>query len=316
MTEQTYDHELEDIDTNVHRDWDSSRNPVLIVESGDTVRFSCRHSFHGEITRETTADDLRTEPTPGHPLTGPVAVRGLDPGDVLAIEFTRIDHGEWGYTLFRPGSWGVGLLPGSFPDPEIHIWELGDESAPYVEGVEIPLDPFPGVAGVPQRGGDSQSTVPPRRVGGNLDIKHLVEGSTLYLPVEVAGGLFSIGDGHAAQGDGEVCVSGIEAPLTVTVRLTARPDMDIAGPRFEAPADAFGGPTDPVFATAGVETDLMTAARTAITEMIDYLTTERGLTRDQAYILCSVVVDLKINELVNDPNYVVSTYLPTGIFSD
>ncbi|RJT07467.1 acetamidase/formamidase family protein [Halococcus sp. IIIV-5B] len=308
------DHALEISPNDVHRDWDRRREPVLSVESGEAVRFTCHDAFVGEITKETKADVLGREMTTGHPLTGPVALKGALPGDVLAVHLKRIEHDGWGYTFFRPGSWGLGLLPEEFEEPSLHVWDLVEDRGQFVDGIKVPLDPFPGVVGVAPDTNDTRSTVPPRRVGGNLDIKHLTEGSTVYLPIEVAGGLFSIGDGHAAQGDGEVCVSAIEAPLSITAELTLHTDMDIEQPRFET---AGRSPTDadiPVYGTTGIADDLMEATKTAVREMIKYLTTERGLTREEAYILCSVVVDLKINEVVNDPNYVVSAHVPTTIF--
>ena len=185
----------------------------------------------------------------------------------------------------------------------------------FVKGIEVPLDPFPGVIGVAPAEPGEHGTLPPRSVGGNMDIKHLTAGSTLYLPAAVDGGLFSVGDCHAAQGDGEVCVTGIEAPMAVTARFTVRSDRSIDQPQFET-AGPFtpSGADEPMYGTAGISDDLMEATKLAVRHMIDHLAAERGLTRGEAYILCSAAVDLKINEVVDAPNWTVSAYLPEGLF--
>ncbi|MDX1744836.1 MAG: acetamidase/formamidase family protein, partial [Halobacteriales archaeon] len=160
-------------------------------------------------------------------------------------------------------------------------------------------------------------TAPPRDVGGNLDVKHLTAGSTVYLPVAVDGALFSIGDGHAAQGDGEVSISAIEAPMTITARLRLEPEMSIDQPEFRTTGPFTPtGVDEEMYATTGVADDLMDATKLAVHHMIDHLEAHRGLTRGEAYLLCSVAVDLKINEVVDAPNWVVSAYLPESIFPD
>ncbi|MFT4958895.1 MAG: acetamidase/formamidase, partial [Halobacteriales archaeon] len=160
-------------------------------------------------------------------------------------------------------------------------------------------------------------TLPPRSVGGNMDVKHLTAGSTLYLPVEVEGALFSTGDCHAAQGDGEVCVTGVEAPMFVTARFDVRSDMDIEQPQFET-AGPFTptGHDEPMYGTTGIAPDLMEATKLAVRHMIEHLHEERGLTRAEAYILASAIIDLKINEVVDAPNWTVSAYVPESIFPD
>jgi len=289
---------------NVHTAWNDGLDPVLEVNSGDVVRVDCLD----------TVDDLSDIESIGHHLTGPISIRGVEPGDVLEVEILSVKHRGYGYTLFRPGERGSGLLPEAFPDPELYHWELDGDVGRFVRGIEVPLGPFPGVVGVAPEGGE-HSTRPPRRVGGNLDVKHLTAGSTVYLPVEVEGGLFSVGDGHAAQGDGEVCVTAIEAPISVDVRLTRRTDVAVDAPQFRTtgPFTPTGG-DELMYGTMGVADDLMRAAKEAVSAMIEHLHAERGLSRSQAYLLCSVAVDLKVNELVNAPNWVVSAYLPESIF--
>ena len=315
-TEYTIDHRLSDRDENVHTGvWDNTLEPTLSVEPGSVVRFECRDAAGGHFDAESTVENLATKPSDGHPLTGPVRVEEAEPGDVLAVDLLAFQHKGFGVSYFYPGEVGMGLLPEAFEEPGLHTWDLDGDVGQFVNGIEVPLDPFPGIAGVAPAESGEHSTIPPRRVGGNMDIKHLTAGSTLYLPIEVAGALFSIGDCHAAQGDGEVCVTGIEAPMFVTARLGLRSDMDIEQPRFETTGPfTAAGVDEPTFATTGIDDDLMGAAKLAIRHMIEHLSEERGLTRTEAYILCSTAVDLKINQVVDTPNWTVSAYLPEGIF--
>jgi acetamidase/formamidase len=205
------DHRLSDREENVHATWDASLDPALTIEPGEVVRFECRDAVDGQIDVETTAEDVPDVSfDPVHPITGPVAIEGAEPGNVLEVEFLDLQHKGWGYNLFFPGEMGLGLLPEDFEEPGLHVWDLEDDVGHFVEGIEVPLDPFPGIAGVCPAGADGLDTLSPRSVGGNIDVKHLTAGSTLYLPVEEEGALFSTGDCHIAQGDGEVCVTGVE----------------------------------------------------------------------------------------------------------
>ena len=209
----------------------------------------------------------------------------------------------------------MGLLPEEFPDSGIHVWELDEDVGHFVNGIEVPLDPFPGVIGVAPAAEGEHGTLPPHDGGGNVDIKHLTAGSRLYLPVAVDGALFSTGDCHAAQGDGEVCVTGVEAPMFVTARFDVRPDLQIEQPQFETEGPFMpAGRDEPMYGTAGVADDLIEATKKAVRYMIGHLHEHRGLTRQEAYILCSAAVDLKINEVADAPNWTVSAYLPESIF--
>jgi acetamidase/formamidase len=319
MAERAYeiDYRLGSRERNVHTTWDNSLTPALTVESGSVIRFECSNVAEPHVTMETTVDDLDLRGEPSHPLTGPVAVEGATPGDVLAVEFLSFQHKGWGYTLFPPGDQGRGLLPEEFPDPGLHVWELEGDVGHFVNGIEVPLDPFPGVVGVAPAEDGAHATFPPRSVGGNIDVKHLTAGSTLYLPVEVDDALFSIGDCHGAQGDGEVCVTALEAPMFVTARLSVRSDMEIDQPQFRTTGPFTPtGADEPMYATTGISDDLMDATKRATRAMLDYLHEERGLTRTEAYLLASVAVDLKLSEVVDAPNWVVSAYLPESIFPD
>jgi acetamidase/formamidase len=209
----------------------------------------------------------------------------------------------------------LGLLPEDFEDPGLHVWDLEGDVGHFVDGIEVPLDPFPGVIGVAPSEAGEHDTLPPRASGGNMDVKHMTAGSTVYLPVEVEDALFSVGDCHAAQGDGEVCVTGIEAPMFVTARFDVRSDMDIEQPQFETRGPFTPtGRDEPMYGTTGISDDLMEATKKAVRHMIDHLHEERGLTRGEAYLLCSAAVDLKISEVVDAPNWTVSAYLPESIF--
>ncbi len=310
------DHQISASDATVHSAWDNSIEPACAIEPGDVVRFECRDATGGQLSRESTIADVpAVDVDQVHALTGPIAVTGAEPGDVLEIELLDIEHEGWGYTLVLPKAAELGLLAEEFPEPELFVWELEDGVAHFGHGIEVPIDPFPGVMGVAPAEDGSYDTLPPRSTGGNMDIKHLTEGATVSLPVAVEDALFSIGDGHAAQGDGEVCGTGIEAPTTITCRIDVRSDRSIDQPQFETSGPFTStGQDERMYGTTGIADDLMEATRLAIRHMIDHLSDERGLTRSEAYILCSVAVDLKINEVVGQPNWVVSAYLPERIF--
>ena len=211
---------------------------------------------------------------------------------------------------------GFGLLADEFPEPAIKVWSLADGWGEFKPGIRIPLDPFCGEIGLAPAAAGPHSTIPPYRHGGNMDTKHLTRGATLYLPVEVPGALYSMGDGHAAQGDGEVCGTAIETPMRATVRLTVRKDLAVEEPQFLT-----AGPLTPSTNTGqwygvdGIAPDLQEAARKAIRHMIAHLQASYGLSREEAYMLCSVAVDLKISEIVDAPNWIVSAFLPLSIFA-
>ena len=312
MVDETLSHE-----SALHTSWDRDRPPALRVDSGTVVRFDCLNDSGPRITPDTDSADLPDTEFVGHHLTGPVAIEGATPGDVLQIDILDVECADWGYTLVRSGERGVGLLPEEFPDPFLYHWAVGEEVARFEHGIEVPLAPFPGVVGVAPAEPGEHPTGPPRHVGGNMDVKHLTAGSTVYLPVAVEDALFSVGDGHAAQGDGEVCVSAIETPTAVTARLTLREDMDVEAPHFETTGPFTpSGRDEPAYATMGVRDDLMDAAKDAVRRLIEHLHDRRGLSRPEAYVLCSVAADLKINEIVDEPNWVVSAYIADSLFPD
>ena len=303
-----------DTDDNIHYTWDNGLDPVATVEDGAVVEFECRDAADNQLAPDATGADVAAMESKGHALSGPIEIRGAEPGDTLAVDLLAFDHHGHGVSYFPPGDSGAGLLPEEFPEPFCYNWELDGELAPFEGGIEVPLAPFPGNLGLAPAEPGSHSTTPPRNVGGNLDVKHLTAGSTLSLPVEVSGGLFSIGDCHAAQGDGEVCLTGIEAPMNVTARFRVV-ERDLAAPEFETEGPFTpSGRDEPAHATVGISDDLMEACRIAISRMLDHLEANHGLTREEAYVLSSVAVDLKVNQVVDAPNWTVSAYVADSLF--
>jgi len=296
----------------VHYVWDNAIAPRLEIDPGDTVVIRCRDSSDGYYQRGMTAADVGGRVSKGHPLSGPIAIRGAKPGDVLRVEVLDLVPGDLGYTSFRPG---IGLLQEDFPYSYLKLWELAGDTAELRAGVRVPLEPFLGVMGVALPEPGEHRTAPPRKNGGNMDIKQLTIGSTLFLPVWVDGALFSCGDGHAAQGDGEVCITAIETTMTATLRFSLEHDRSLSFPELEtsrplSPRTGAGRH----YATTGIAPDLMDATKQATRAMIAHLVEAHGLTREEAYVLCSVAVDLRISEVVDAPNWVVSAFLPLALF--
>ena len=299
-----------------HSGWDNAIPPAVRVEPGQSIEFECLDSSGGQLTAESvTADVPNLSFDAINPVTGPVFVEGAEPGDVLVVRVGRFHPSGFGWTANIPG---FGLLADQFEDPALHVWSYdADTLAPALwSGVgHVPLKPFAGTIGVAPAEPGLHSIVPPRRVGGNLDIRDLAAGTTLYLPVEVRGALFSVGDTHAAQGDGEVCGTAIESPMNVELSFDLMKGEPLRFPRFQTPGPVTrhldGSGYD---VTTGVGPDLMGASRDAVSGMIDLLGRERGLSAVDAYMLGSVCGDLRISEIVDQPNWVVSFYVPRLVF--
>jgi acetamidase/formamidase len=302
--------------SHVHYEWNNAIAPRLTIEPGDTVVFATRDAADRFYHRDSTHHDvLRRGPFRGHPLTGPVRVKGAEPGDALAVEVVAMrPAADFGWTAIRPGR---GLLPESdFPKPFLTIWDLSDGTYGRMgTRIAVPLEPFPGVMGTALDEPGGHSTMPPRKNGGNMDVKQLTIGTTLYLPVWVEGALFSVGDGHGAQGDGEVCVTAVEMMAEVTLRFALLKRRGLREPQFRTRGPlAPGTNTGPFYATTAHGPDLFAASQQAVRYMIEHLERERGLSREEAYIVSSVAVDLKISEVVDAPNWIVSAFLPESIF--
>jgi acetamidase/formamidase len=299
----------------VHYAWDNSLAPRLQIDPGDTVIFDTRDAADFYYSRASThADVLARGPFRGHPLTGPVLVRGARPGDVLVVDVLEMRPAlDFGWTAIRPGR---GLLPeADFPKPHLQIWDVSDGTHARSErGIAVPIEAFPGVLGVALDEPGAHSTMPPRKNGGNMDIKQLTAGSRVMLPVWVEGALVSVGDGHAAQGDGEVCVTAVEMAARVTLRFGLERGRALKEPQFRT-AGTPAGARGPCFATTAHGPDLFASAQQAVRYMIEHLVAERGLSREEAYILSSVCVDLRISEIVDAPNWIVSAFLPESVFA-
>jgi acetamidase/formamidase len=296
-----------------HLAWDRSIEPIATVASGDIVEFDANDAGNGQLSADSTVEDLANlDFSRVDQVNGPIAVDGAEPGDTLEIELLDFQPADWGWTASIPG---FGLLADDFPEPALRITRLDGRHGEPFPGVRIPLAPFCGELGVAPPTEGAHSTIPPDVYGGNMDTRHLTAGTKLYLPVFAPGGCFSLGDGHAAQGDGEVCGTAIETPMRAQVRLTVRKDLHVPAPQFLTSGPlATSTNTGPYYATDGVGPDLMAAARDAVRRMIEYLGREHGLASVDAYLLCSVAGDLKISEIVDQPNWIVTMYFPLSVF--
>jgi acetamidase/formamidase len=299
-----------------HFGWDNAFPPVLTVAPGDSVEFEIVDASGGQLDVESgVAEDSALDFAKVNPVTGPVYVDGAEPGDALKLKIESFAPSGWGWTAIIPG---FGLLADQFSDPALNIWTYdaaGLAPAVYGPGGKVQLKPFCGTIGLALGEAGLHSVVPPRRVGGNMDIRDLCAGTELYLPVEVAGALFSVGDTHAAQGDGEVCGTAIESPMSMALTFDLVKGANIPFPRYETP-----GPVSRHFdgkgyhVTIGIGPDLMQGARDAVSGMIDLLGALHGLAAPEAYMLCSACADLRISEIVDQPNWVVSLYFPKIVF--
>ena len=294
----------------VHHDWDAAREPVVTIASGDLVHFDLAMTGDGQVTETSTAATVVWDFETIYNLGGPVRVDGARPGSTLEVEVLALTPGPWGWTAFIPGA---GLLPDDFPDPFLKVFDLrAGTTARVADGAEVPLEPFLGTMGVAIDEQGPVDVFPPHRGGGNIDTRHLVVGSQLWLPVWCEGALFSCGDAHAAQGDGEVCVSAIECGMAASLRFTVH-DRSIPGPSYRVPDRV--GPPGPYHGTMGIDADLMEGARTAVRNMIAWLVDEHGLSREDAYVLCSLAGDLHIHEIVDAGVWNVGMTIPLDIFA-
>ena len=349
-----------------HNRWHHALEPLLEVAEGEEIAIETRDAADGRLAPGPTGktDFAKFQRGAVHPLTGPVAIKGAKPGDLLEIEFLDIIPEKTGATAMYPG---LGALPDFVKEPWIAHWKMVDgwATSEQIPGVRIPGAPFMGISGVAPsaaqvaawtkreadlvaRGGfaampdplhaippmgavakQGLRTNPPRENGGNMDVKQLTKGAKLLLPVFVEGALFSTGDGHFAQGDGEVCVTAVEMGATAVVRFKLHKGLAtrrkfsapvfsretyFTDPRFAAPERFLGVMGMPINAAGEIEAENLTlACRNAVLNMIELLQ-ERGFSREQAYVICSVAVDLKISNVVDVPNFVVSAFLPEAIF--
>ena len=327
----------------IHTYWSNALAPRITVQPGETVVVETVDCNHGQVAREidsiarnSIAPDLRDliaagaypelpiidrDPSikGGHPLTGPIGVEGAEPGDTLVVEVIDIEPAAWGWNACSSSPEGLGLVNDDIGETNgrlFHIYDLRDgTTTEFAPGIRIPIAPFPGVIGVAPAEAGQLSTIPPRRNGGNMDLRHITAGSTLYLPVLAPGALLSMGDCHAAQGDGEVTGTGIEMDATLTLRLTLLKGRQFRQPSLKTAGQPLSIP-GPAYVATGHDPDVREAAREALSGILDYLAAHHGLTRPEAYMLASVVVDLKISQIVDRPNWTVGAYLPLAIFGE
>jgi formamidase len=346
-----------------HTRWHPDIPPALTCAPGDEILMETRDAVDGQFTSDSShADVIATDRTVVHPLTGPVRVEGAEPGDVLVVEILEIAPASFGYTAQNPG---FGFLADEFPEPFLVRWDIADGAATSrdLPGVKIPGSPFMGTMGVaPSRqllrrildreralselgedvvlpdpkgavpddepiASEGLRTKPPRENGGNMDVKQMLVGTRILFPVWTDGALFSAGDGHFAQGDGETCGTAVEMRATLRVRLDLRKreaaERGLRDVRFESIMPPNPRP-QPFFTTTGLcvyaeaggrADDLTQAARNALRNMVDHLASEYGYSRQQAYAISSVAVDLKVGQVVNSPNYVATASVPLDIFA-
>ena len=301
-------------DTQPHAFWDNSYPARLRIQPGDTVVFETLEASAGQVGPDSASEVVRNLNFDLiHPLTGPVYVEGAEPGDALVVDIVSIKHKGWGWNAVIPG---FGLLAEDFPDPYLHHYKLGETTCEFRSDIQIPYEPFCGVMGVGPREAGRFNTIPPRENAGNIDIRHLTPGSRAFFPVLVPGALFSCGDCHSAQGDGEVNGTGIETKMSVTLTFNVQKGANVPELRFITPpgkkltvADEGG-----YYVATAHGPDLFKNSQQAIRYIIDYLSSAHNMTREQAFCLCGAAVDLKISEIVDAPNWIVSAYLPLSIF--
>ncbi len=298
----------------VHSVWDRSLAPRLRITPGDEVQIECVDASGGQVHPAMTAKEfLAIDRTRIHSLTGPIWVESAEPGDVLQIDVLATRHAGWGWSSVIEG---LGFLKDRFREPYLFHWQLDGESTSSLAPAVVPVRPFLGVMGVARAENGAFRTRPPGPFGGNLDVRELCAGSTLYLPVFNHGALFSCGDGHAAQGDGEVCINGIECPLDVTLRFNLHKQQPLAGPLVEASEAAAPDSSADAWVVVESGTDLAGTARAATSRMVDLLASRWDFSEVHAYILCSVALKLRLSQVVNEPVYTVSAALSKQILPD
>lgn len=290
-----------------HSVWNNSLPARLVVEPGDIVHMECTDASGGQVHRDSTvADFQKIDRGRIHALTGPIAVRGAEPGDVLEVKVLEVQHHGWAWTSVIPG---LGFLEERFTEPYLFQWVLEGEVSHSLAPAMVPLRPFCGVMGVAPAERGEFKTRPPGGFGGNLDVRELSAGSTLYLPVLNEGALFSAGDAHGAQGDGEVCINGMEMPASVVLQFGLHQGCSIEGPLVESAGREAGA--EWVVVESGE--DAFRTAQRATSRMIDLLVGRWGLEPVQAYVLCSVAMNLRFSQVVNRPMVTVSAGIAKAV---
>jgi acetamidase/formamidase len=294
--------------------WNRDYPPVLRVSPGDTVTMELKDASDGQVRADMSLSEFAAiDKTRIHALTGPVGIEGAEPGDALEIEILDYRHEGWAWTSIMPG---MGALGDEFSEPYLHVWRLEEKQTRSIPGVTLDLHPFCGIIGVQRAEVGEFRTRAPGKFGGNMDVRHLGAGARLWLPVTVHGAGFCAGDAHAAQGDGEVSINGMEAPMTATFRFHLHKRRPLDGP-YALALPALVPPrylTKPFHVFIESHEDPREAARATVRKAVAFLQARLGLRRELALILCSVVLDLKVSQMVNAPITTISAYLPEAIF--
>lgn len=321
-----------------HLRWNHAIPPVLTVPSGTEITFDLKDGGNNQIRPDNEATALEDfDFSLADPAFGPVYVQDAEPGDLLKVEVQSLIPGEYGWTAIFSN---FGLLSDDFSEQQQHLklWNLGADHlqpaipgsngparAVFKPGISVPVRPFLGVMGIAPAEEGEFSTIPPYALsGGNVDTRYLGVGSTVYFPVQVPGALFSCGDGHAAQGDGEVCGTAIETPMNARLRLSLVKKggagwKEIRCPHYTTPPRVGETAEDDIrgtYAALGIHADPREAARMALRGMIDFLEKDKGLTRPEGYMLASVAASLRMTEVVDMPNFAVSCSIPLSTFDD
>ncbi len=295
--------------------WDNSLPPRITIAPGDAITIETREASDGQVHPGMTSAGFATIDSGRiHGLTGPIAVDGAKPGDVLEIVIEGFEHEGWAWTGIIPG---LGLLDTDFTDHFLHIWKLEGNETTSMPGTRLDLRPFAGIIGVQRAESGSFRTRPPGPWGGNMDVRHLTEGARLFLPVFTEGAGLCTGDCHASQGDGEVSINGMEAPMKVHFTVQLHKDSQFDAPFAFTPGNQVSSRYSAGSWLTFIESDPdpREAARRIVRRAIDYIRQRCGLSREQACVLCSVALDLKLSQVVNVPMTTVSGYLPDAVFT-
>jgi acetamidase/formamidase len=294
-----------------HSRWNRALRPRLRIGSGDTVHMECLDASGGQVRPGMTVEEyLSIDRGRIHALTGPILVEGAQPGDVLQIDVLKVAHKGWGWSSVIAG---LGFLKERFAGPFLFHWQLEEAISRSLVPALVPLRPFCGVMGVARSEDGEFLTRPPGIFGGNMDVRELCSGSTLYLPVLSPGALFSAGDAHAAQGDGEVCINGIECPAEVSLRFHLHRQRPLSGPLVESAVPSQRDSGSDAWIVVESAADVTVAARAATSRMVDLLAERWGFSEVHAYVLCSVAMRLRLSQVVNEPMFTVSAELPKPV---
>lgn len=297
---------------NHHRVWDRDLPPALKIVPGEEVTLSLRDPSDEQINRTSVASDLLTiDPDRMDPLTGPIWVEGAQPGNTLSIEILDIEIGSWGWSAILPE---LGLLQDRYPGPYLKIWDLTSGGIDIGRGITFPFRPMIGVIGVaPELSGEFSSTVP-TLAGGNIDVKYTQVGSRVLLPVFTEGALLSLGDAHAIQGDGELNGTAIECEADVRIRISLERGVTIAAPRVDTP-EPRAEQSERYRSFLGIGPSLWEATRDAAQQAVDAVAASLGVDPEEAYVLLGIIAELRIHEIVDDPNWVVGCMIPLRVFA-